>query len=240
MPKRRARWFLLVSMLSALLLSGCITSLAPVKPLPREALASVTEVVVAVGANGVKHYAWTECSGEDATYTCVLVYSRVVLGAVVYSHGFVVPIGTFARNPDVAVASSGDAYVVRSVCTSAFGCVDYWSMFPADNPESVEIDTNLLHTSALNSEAPPRVEARDNNVYAAYVVEIGGFTRLRYRQLSGGARTGLVDTSLLPPAGASIAVDSAGDLHAVWVRNPVTDTIVAYSNNKLSAGKWVR
>jgi hypothetical protein len=70
MPKRRAHWLVLVSALSAALLAGCIKGLAPVRPLPREALASVTEVAIAVGADGVKHYAWTECFGENATYTC--------------------------------------------------------------------------------------------------------------------------------------------------------------------------
>ena len=50
MPKPRMRWFLLVSVLSVWMLSGCITTLAPVRALPREALASVTEVAMAIGA----------------------------------------------------------------------------------------------------------------------------------------------------------------------------------------------
>jgi hypothetical protein len=75
-------------------------------------------------------------------------------------------------------------------------------------------------------------------VYASYYVDAGGPTHLRYRQLSGGNRTGLMDSSGLQPVDVSLAVDSGGDLHAVWVRNPITDTIVAYSNNIGAAGDF--
>lgn len=238
MRKQRLAVTGLAGVLSAALLSGCIFGIAPVQPLPREAFASVNQVALAVGADGIKHYAWTECFGADATYTCVLVYSRTATGAVLYSYGFVTPIGTFAQDPDVAVTDSGDAYVVRSICTAPFICVDYWSMFPAANPESVEPTTNLLHTSAVNSEGQPLVEARGDDVYASYFVEASGHVRLRYRQLSGGDRTGYIDANALFPTDASLAVDDDGDLHAVWIRNPVTDTIVAYSNNKGAAGDF--
>lgn len=117
MPKRRAYWLLTFSVLSAWLLSGCITTLAPTQFLPRQAYASVNEVALAVGADGVKHYAWTECFGQGETYTCVLVYTRTATGEVLYSYGFVQTIGDFARYPDVAVNSAGDAYVVWSECT---------------------------------------------------------------------------------------------------------------------------
>ncbi len=230
MPKRRVRWLGLVSVLSAWLLSGCITTLAPVQFVPREALASVNEVALAVGADGVKHYAWTECFGENATYTCVLVYARVVMGAVVYSHGFVQSIGDFARYPDVAVSSTGDAYVVYSECTDFSNCIDNWSMFPAVDPQNTKIGDNWLHT-ALPSEAAPQVVARGADVYAAYFVDIGGVTRLRYRQLAGGSRSGRIDTLDQFPSNVSLGIDSAGDLHAVWVRNPAADTFIAYSNN---------
>ncbi len=231
MPKRRAYWMVLVSLLSAALLASCVRSIAPVGPLPREALASVSEVAVAVGADGVKHYAWTECSGEAATYTCVLVYSRVALGAVVYSHGIVQTIGDFARYPDVAVSSTGDAYVVHSECSDFSTCVDYWTLYPAVDPVNVEIESHLLHTSALASQDPPLVVARGADVYAAYFVDVTGNTRLYYRQLAGGSRTGRIDTLDQSPSHVSLGIDSTGDLHAVWVRNPVDDTFLAYSNN---------
>jgi hypothetical protein len=237
MPKRRARW-LAVSMLCAWLLSGCVTTLAPTQPLPREAFASVVDVAVAVGPGGVKHYAWTECFGEEELYTCVLVYSRVVMGAVTYSHGFVTPIGKVWRYPDVAVSSTGDAYVVSSRCTNFSNCYDYWTMFPAANPESVEPVSELLYSPQTISLERPVVEARGDDVYAAYVLEEADFRRLRYRQLSGGDRSGYIDSTQLSPVYASLAVDSNGDLHAVWVRNPVTDTFVAYSNNVGAANNF--
>jgi hypothetical protein len=230
MPKRRARGMVLVCVLSAWLLSGCITNLAPTQLLPREAFASVSEVALAVGADGLKHYAWTECSGENASYTCVLVYARVAAGGVIYSHGFVVPIGTVARYPDVAVASNGDAYVVRSECTAVVNCVDYWSKFPAD-PENVEIASNFVHTVSVASKGPPRVEARGNNVYATYLLDVAGAKHLRYRQLSGGARAGDIDDTVLSPSNPSLAIDSAGNLHVVWIRNPPGVRFIAYANN---------
>ncbi len=231
MPNRRVVATVCLGALSAWLLSGCIFGIAPVRPLPREAFASVEEVALAVGDDGMKHYAWTECFGEDATYTCVLVYSRVATGAVIYSYGFVTPIGNFSRYPDVAVTDSGDAYVVRSECTDFNDCVDYWTVFPAINPGAVEPVANLLHTSEVDSEGPPVVEARGTDAYAAYYVTVSGFVRLRYRQLTGGSRSGYIDSSVLSPVDASLAIDANGDLHAAWVRNPVTDTFVAYSNN---------
>ena len=231
MSIRRFAATMLAGVLSAGLLSGCILGVAPVQFLPRGAFASVEEVALAVGANGVKHYAWTECFGEDEQYTCVLIYTRTATGAVIYSYGFVQPIGMVVQDPDVAVTDSGDAYVVRSNCDGPFDCVDYWTVFPAINPGGVEPVSNLLHTSEVDSEGPPVVEARGTDAYAAYFVTVGGFVRPRYRQLTGGSRSGYIDSGTLSPVEVSLAIDVYGDLHAAWVRNPVTDTIVAYANN---------
>jgi len=238
MSIRRCAATMLAGVLSAGLLSGCILGVAPVQFLPREAFASVEEVALAVGANGVKHYAWTECFGEDATYTCVLVYSRVATGAVIYSYGFVTPIGNFTRYPDVAVTDSGDAYVVRSECTDFNDCVDYWTVFPAINPGGVEPVANLLHTSEVDSEDSPVVVARGTDAYAAHFVTESGFVRLRYRQLTGGSRTGYIDGTTQLPIEPSLAIDADGDLHAAWIRNPPADTLVAYANNKGAAGNF--
>ena len=241
MPKPRLLGLLLLSVLAANFLAGCITSLAPVQALPREALADVTEVSVAVGPGGIKHYAWTECFGELSEYTCVLVYSRVAAGAVLYSYGFVQQIGEFARFPDVAVNSAGDTFVVWSECEDVFTCVDYWTVFPATNPESVEPQAELIHSSEVLSENQPVVEARGLDVYAAYYLDVSGFTRLRYRQLNGGSSTGYIDSSTLNPVSVNLAVDTNGDLHAVWVRDPITpttSTYVAYANNIASGGNF--
>ncbi len=220
----------LVAVLSAWVLSGCITSAAPARVLPREAFASVVEVALAVGDDGFKHHVWSECAGTGPNFTCVLVYARTASGGVIYSHAFVTPIGTYAANASVAVASSGDAYVVRSECTGVVGCVDYWSLFPAE-PDGVFIDSQLLHQTEVESQGPPQAVARGNDVYAAYFIDVGGQTRLRYRQLSGGSSLGYVDTTTMPPSDLSLAVDSGGNLHAAWVRSPITGTFVAYANN---------
>ena len=231
MRLRRARSLLLLSVLAAGLLAGCVTTLAPTQVLPREANAAVTEVALAVGPGAIKHYAWTECFGEDATYTCVLVYSRVTMGAVIYSYGFVQTIGEFARYPDGAVNSAGDAYVVWSECTDFITCYDYWTVFPATHPENVEPTSGYVDASHRQSEDRPVVVGRGLDVYAAYYVEVFSAVRLRYQQLNGGNRTGYIDNTTLNPEAVSLVVDSNGDLHAVWVRNPISDTVVVYANN---------
>jgi hypothetical protein len=135
-------------------------------------------------------------------------------GAVIYSYGSAGD-WRFARYPDVAVSAGPMVVGVHRFST----CHDYWT-FPATHPENVEPQSELIHSSSVMSEDRPVVEARGLDVYAAYYIAVSGYTRLRYRQLNGGSSSGYIDSSTLGPVGVSLAVDSNGDLHAAWVRDP--------------------
>jgi hypothetical protein len=210
-------------------LTGCVTTLAPTRALISAGSAHASEIAVAVQANGVKHYAWTECSGSDTT--CQLVYDRVLFGSTIYRYVFTVVTGAQIRHPDVAVTTDGRAFVVRSVCIPG-ACTDYYSEIPADVDDTTPIMPIQLASPGANSAGPPKIKARGNVVYALYLVPDGTNARLRYRQISGGTSGGSVDfRASVHNSHPSFAITSAGKFHAVWMTNTSSSTEISYSNN---------
>ncbi|HEY0738759.1 MAG TPA: hypothetical protein VGD69_27820 [Herpetosiphonaceae bacterium] len=215
------------------LLTGCVTSLAPLRPLIGSGTAS--QVAVAVQANGIKHYAWTECGGGS----CQLVYQRIKFGAPIYQYAFSVAPGAQIISPDVAVTADGRAFVTRVVCQDGI-CTDYYSIFPADANDTTVIVSQTLATPAGNSASGPKLKARDNIVYAVYFVETPGPARMRYRQLSGGTSGGYVELrGDMRPAAPSMAIGSDGVLHVTWAARKIGSSETAYGNNNGTSGDFI-
>ncbi|HEY0606572.1 MAG TPA: hypothetical protein VGD58_26845, partial [Herpetosiphonaceae bacterium] len=154
---RRSLRLVLVCVLTLSLLTGCVTTLAPVRPLlAGNSDSSAYNVAVAVQANGIKHYAWNECRVGG----CRLVYQRIRFGAPIYQYILAEGSSFDIRYHDLAVTADGRAFVVHSLCNN--GCVDYYSIVPADADDNTPIDSEPLATPSGNSAGPPKLEARDN------------------------------------------------------------------------------
>lgn len=229
---RRSPRLVIVCVIALSLLTGCVTTLAPARPLLGNGSAS--EVAVAVQANGIKHYAWTECGGGS----CQLMYQRIKFGAPIYQYAFTVAPGAQIISPDVAVTADGRAFVTRSVCVEAV-CTDYYSIFPADANDTTMIVSEQLASPAANRTAPAKLKARDNIVYAVYTVETPDTPRLRYRQLSGGTSGGYVDfRPSVQPGAPSLAIGSNGALYVTWKAATSSSTEIAYGHNSGTTGDF--
>jgi|GEM_PF-3534204 len=223
---------------ASLVLVGCVTSVAPSRPLVTPGTANASEVAVAVETNGTKHYLWTECTTSGANTTCPLVYARTLLGTVTYQYVFTAVEGAHNRTPDIAVTADGRAFIVRGVCTSANVCTDYYSIIPSVVTDSTIITSEPLASPANTSTGAPKVKARGNVVYAVYEVPAGPGpvqpTELRYRQLSGGTGGGNMTSSTIAQHTApSLAIDSNAKLHVAWyARSPSgPERTIFYANN---------
>lgn len=234
MPTRRPLRLVFVCIIALALLTGCVTSLAPVRPLLTENDArSASEVAVAVQANGIKHYLWTECGAG----TCQLVYQRIRFGAPIYQYTFTAASGTTLQHPDVVVTADGRAFVVHRFCFSA--CIDYYSIIPADANDSTVITLEQLASPTDGSAGPPKIAARDNVVYATYLIEGDSAPRLRYRQLSGGNSGGYVELRpTMTPSQPSLAIGSNGALYVTWKANTGSSSEIAYGTNNGTSGDF--
>ena len=60
-PQRVGRMLIVGFVL--VMLAGCVTNIAPVRPLATSGRSAITtEVAGAVDSNGTKHYVWAECT----------------------------------------------------------------------------------------------------------------------------------------------------------------------------------
>jgi hypothetical protein len=231
MSARRPFRLLIICIVVLLSLTGCVFTLSPVKPLLTPGSAHAREVAVAVEANGIKHYAWTECATSGPSTTCQLVYERRNVNRVIAQGVFTFALGADLRNPDVAATADGRAFMVHTVCSPS-ACTDYYSVIPADAIGSTPIAPAELALPAANSAGVPRLKARDNVVYAVYLVAGESNTRLRYRQLSGGTSGGYADyRNSGNNSNPSIAIGSNGVLHAVWKTYTASSTEINYGHN---------
>lgn len=235
MSARRPLRFVFVCVVALSVLTGCVTALAPTRPLFNDGDRIANEVATAVQANGIKHYVWAECSTAGG---CQLVYRRVLTGTTLYQHTFRVASTAQITNPDVAVTADGRAFVVRSVCDDRI-CTDYYSIIPANANDTTVIDSQQLALTIANSAGPPRIESRDNVVYAAYLVETPGNSRLRYRQLSGGTSGGYIDIRAeARPSDPSLAIGNNGALYVTWKATYSGTSEVLYSSNLGTSGDF--
>ncbi|MBV9790455.1 MAG: hypothetical protein JOZ51_19845 [Chloroflexi bacterium] len=234
MSARRPLRLVFICVLALSLLTGCVTSLAPARPLVGTGTANERAVAVAVQANGIKHYVWSECDGGS----CQIVYQRIKFGAPIYQYVLSAAPGVAIINPDVAVTADGRAFVTRSVCAEGV-CTDEYSIFPADANDTTMIVWQPLAEPAANSGGPPKLKARDNIVYAVYLVTTSGPHRLRYRQLSGGTSGGYVDLRAdMRPAAPSLAIGSDGVVHVTWAARKIGASEIAYGNNNGTSGDF--
>lgn len=234
MSARRPLRLVFVGVIALSLLTGCVTSLAPTRPLSAAGTVNERAVAVAVQANGIKHYVWIDCAGEN----CRLVYQRIKFGAPIYQYVFAVMPSDQFKSPDVAVTTDGRAFIMRSACVEAI-CTDYYSIIPADANDTTVIAWQALASPAANSGASPMLVSRDNIVYAVYTVATSGPARLRYRQLSGGTSGGYVDIRAdRRPAAQGMAIGSNGALHVVWHSSTISSSEIAYGSNNGTTGDF--
>jgi hypothetical protein len=231
MSARRPLGLLVICAIALLLLSGCVVTISPARALVTAGTANAREVAVAIQANGIKHYAWTECSGAGASATCQLVYERRLVNAVTYQYISAVAAGAELQHPDIAATADGRAFIVHRVCSSG-RCTDYYTVIPADAPDSTTISPVPLASPGAHSAGSPKVKARGNFVYAVYLAAGETNPRLRYRQLSGGSSGGYVDVrASVPPSDPSLAIGSNGVLHVVWKIDTGSSSEVTYGSN---------
>jgi len=216
-----------IFLLSILSSNGCMFQIAPLVKVPLAVNGYESyQVSIAVAPNGKIHIARTEC--PYGTYSeCQLIYTTVMGGQV--DNVYRIPTSAYFSNisdPDIAVTSSGVAYFIfRDYCNNDGNFYDYW-MTSAD----LSVIRRLDHSYV--SSGPPKIAAYGNYVYAVYQVPDGSYTRLRYKQLLGGASAGKVENQssnhLIKPL--SIAVNPSGHLYVLWGRENVSNSVYLASN----------
>ena len=111
-------------------LAGCATHITGPIYLAVDPTANfgASEPAIALAGDGTRHYAWIECANG-----CRLIYSRMRLGRELHRLTFSPPVpGDFYRSPDIAVTSSGDAYIVwRASPDFTVSWTDYFVRVPA-------------------------------------------------------------------------------------------------------------
>jgi hypothetical protein len=217
-----------VCALAVALLTGCITTIAPVRVLPSAPDANVADVRIAVQPNGIKHYVLKACAAS-----CQLLYQRVQLAAPIYQHIFN---GAELRSPALAVTDDGRAFVAFTECAST--CIDRYSVIPADTPPTTIVIEELAAPGEI-SMGDPQLVARGNIVYASYYVAGDTYPALRYRQLSGGGSGGAIELRpTVDASGPSLAIGGDGTLHAAWKASSDSAIEIAYGSNSGSGGDF--
>lgn len=223
MSSRRPIAVLAVLALVSLALSGCIATLAPIRPLISSGSDDAETVAVAVQPDATRHVAWSECTAAQ----CRLQYRRTLFGAPSMSF-------TFAPGdaPDVDATDDGTAFVVwRAVSGSS--AEDRFAAIPASQ-QGLPIPAPIA--AGQTSIGAPIVVARGDVAYAVYETPAA----LRYRQLAPlDASAGVV----VPTASgerntsASAAIDSAGKLHIAYHHENADGTrVIGYGSNASGSG----
>jgi hypothetical protein len=226
----RHRWSLFaVCILGVSLLSGCVTTLAPVRVLPGSDNGDIVDVKVAVQANGIKHYLVQACAER-----CRLVYQRVQLAAPIYQYVFD---GAELRSPALAATDDGHGVVAFTECAPS--CIDRYTIIPPNATPSTPIITEALALPGAISGGEIQLAARGNVVYASYYADGSPYSRLRYRQLSGGSSSGVIDARpLVSASNPSLAIGGDGALYAVWKASSDDTIEIAYGSNSGSSGDF--
>ncbi|HYF64878.1 MAG TPA: hypothetical protein VD886_18785 [Herpetosiphonaceae bacterium] len=197
-------------------LAGCATHLSGPFALSIAVSANfgASEPAIALAGDGTRHYAWIECANG-----CRLIYSRMRLNRELERLTFfpAVP-GDFYRSPDIAVAESGDAYIVwRHSPDVGLAWTDYFVRVPA-TISGTPAPERIAPAGSLGDTAP-QVVARGATVYAVYtVLRAGGDgSDLYARRLDSAAAALPVSTSPNKTiANPRAVVDSAGAIHLAF------------------------
>jgi hypothetical protein len=231
--------FMISAVVLVLILSACsdpLDHIAYPVALPLSSpLNEVIQFAVAIDPQGVRHIVSIECPAgtmED----CKMIYqtypansnSRIWTPAPGYSY--------FA--PDIAVDSSGQAYIVVGQVTDTL---------PATAKTAwVKPGVNSLNfiTNDYTTAGRAKVAANGSYVYAVWEVEDGSGTALRYRQLN------ILDDSYgyasdfpgdaIHRSSFDIAVSSNGKLHVTWRSWPDEFTqSINYTSNVNTGGDMI-
>ncbi len=239
-----------ISLLSilVLLLAGCEATTPKDISRPIRLYADPTrpgffDPAVAVGKDGMKYFAWSECYDDDQS-NCDIVVTWTIAGE---THDPVIvqrPAGAYDRYPDITVTDDGMVYLVweRQVSSRS----DCWAKFDPASPGPVTC--RVLGREYFTNFGKPKIASYGNTVYAVFGFWSSYFDASfsRYRQLNPLDRSsGRVSLELESGKAGNwaIAVSSADTLHVAWVDGSC-DTVedcrnyLFYGNNLFTSGDF--
>ena len=192
--------------------------------------------VAAVGADGTRHFAWTEQVGIKQG----MVYARAYPDGRFYQAIWSSPTsGTHYGNPDLVVTDNGIAYLSYTAINYDGTPGGIWSAHYSAFPAGWLGTTPLVYSAGVG-ERDLKLVQRGNTVYVlGYASADDTSSSITYKQLYGAIRQGLVAWEDGWFATVSNAViDAAGDLHVAFrsYYHIGTDDRIGYASNVGSLG----
>jgi hypothetical protein len=192
-------------------LAGCALNVPPATQLPSTAAASGP--AVDIEANGTRHVVWQDCGTS-----CSIIYHRTTSAGVSTRIALAPPAGETYREPDIAVTDDGSAYIVwRSLTAASNTYAPYFAVIPSGATTAPARQALAGAVTAAIASDPPSVTARGTTVYAVYFAPSATNVYLYKRRLNPlEAATQMTANPNTKISNASIAIDSAGNLHVAY------------------------
>jgi hypothetical protein len=171
----------LVAAVLVLILAACSTNVPPETKRPSSDAAE--RPAIAIQADGTRHTVWMDCPANPV-FGCKLVYERTTLAGQSARIEIVPGSNVGYSRPDVAVTSTGDAYIAWNsfnYTTTTYTSIS--TVIPNTSTTPPAVTTTLGGGSPIEPEAPSLV-VRGTVVYALYYVTEATITRLYTRQIA--------------------------------------------------------
>jgi hypothetical protein len=195
------------------ILAGCADMVAPALQLTTAS--SAVAPAIGIDSFGRRHVVWAECPQR-----CTIQYERSAIGKPSVRIALVPPAGQTFGRPDVAVNSSGDAYLIweqTSVGTPAQVTVST-ALIPAGSTAVPTVQNITLPLSVVAGGDRPRLIARGSTVYATYVKASASGGQLYQRQIAPSwlAEVQLTNGLNTRPVVVALRIDSLDRLHLAY------------------------